>query len=127
MTSGISNFTRTATFKNLIATAPTSYHPLSFFVDLAYQQNDEFTPGKNWYYSNTNYYLLGILIEKITNHSLTYELQQRFIKPLHLNNTFYAITTYPDYVYRRQAHAYYNKKDVTNEVSLRYSCVQPNF
>ena len=115
MTSGIPNFTRTETFKKLIETEPTTYHSPSFFIDLAYEQKDEFTPGKSWYYSNTNYYLLGMLIEKITKHSLVYEFQQRFFNPLHLTNTYYSMNTYPTSVYKQQAHAYLNDKDVTKE------------
>jgi len=115
MTSGIPNFTRTEIFKKLIENEPNMYHPLSFFVDLAYEQKDEFTPGKNWYYSNTNYYLLGMIIEKITKQSLPYEFQQRFFKPLHLNNTYYSIDTYPTHIYKQQVHAYLNNKDVTKE------------
>jgi D-alanyl-D-alanine carboxypeptidase len=115
MTSGISNFTRTEIFKKLIENEPTTYHPPSFFVDLAYKQKDEFSPGKGWYYSNTNYYLLGMIIENITKKSLLHEFQQRFFKPLHLTNTYYSIDTYPASIYRQQVHAYLNDKDVTKE------------
>ncbi len=81
MTSGIPNFTQTKTFKHLIEFKPTMYHSLSFFVNLAYRQNDKFSSGKGWYYSNTNYYLLGILIKKVTHQSLLHVFQKRFFKP----------------------------------------------
>jgi len=39
-------------------------------------------------YSNTNYILLGMIIEKITNNSLSYEYQNRIFTPLKMMNTF---------------------------------------
>lgn len=120
MTSGIPNFTRTEAFKKLIEHEPSAYHPASFFVDLAYGQKDEFMPGKGWYYSNTNYYLLGMIIEKITNQSLPLEFQQRFFTPLHLHNTYYSINSYPISIYKRQVHAYLDNKDVTKENPAYY-------
>lgn len=85
MTSGIPNFTKTVAFNKLIENKPTAYHAPSFFINLAYKQKKEFMSGKDWHYSNTNYYLLGMIIEKITKHPLPYEFQQRFFKPLRLN------------------------------------------
>ena len=40
------------------------------------------------FYSNTNYILLGLIIEAITGNSLTQELQNRIIGPLQLDNTY---------------------------------------
>lgn len=39
-------------------------------------------------YSNTNYILLGMIIEKITGNKLNIEYQNRFFKPLQMNDTF---------------------------------------
>lgn len=39
-------------------------------------------------YSNTNYILLGMIIEAATGSSLEQELQNRIIGPLHLDNTY---------------------------------------
>jgi D-alanyl-D-alanine carboxypeptidase len=39
-------------------------------------------------YSNTNYILLGMIIEATTGSSLEQELQNRIIGPLHLNSTY---------------------------------------
>lgn len=120
MTSGIPNFTRTDIFKNLIQNQPTAYHPLSFFVDLAYQQKDLCEPGKSWYYSNTNYYLLGMLIEKVTHHKLSVELRQRFFKSLHLDHTVFSESSYPAIVNAHRVHAYFNNKDVSDENPAYY-------
>lgn len=44
-------------------------------------------PGARWEYSNTNYIVLGLIIERVTNHSLDLELRQRIFEPLGLRNT----------------------------------------
>lgn len=42
------------------------------------------------HYSNTNYTLLGMIIESATGNLLEYELQNRIIGPLNLSNTYLA-------------------------------------
>jgi D-alanyl-D-alanine carboxypeptidase len=39
------------------------------------------------HYSNTNYYLLGLIVEKISGHSWADEVESRIIKPLDLGDT----------------------------------------
>lgn len=53
-----------------------------------------FQPGQNYHYSNTNYVLIGKIIEKITNKNLIEEIENRILKPLRMNHTFY-IKTFP--------------------------------
>ncbi len=43
-----------------------------------------------WRYANTNYVLLGLIIEQVTHNSLMRELHQRIIDPLGLSHTFVA-------------------------------------
>ncbi len=43
--------------------------------------------GKGWGYSDTNYIILGMLIEKLTNNDYYAELNRRILQPLKLNNT----------------------------------------
>ena len=49
-----------------------------------------FIPGTNYEYSDTNYILLGMIIEKITGESLGDLIEKRICKPLNLKNTFLA-------------------------------------
>ncbi len=44
-------------------------------------------PGDGWSYANANYYLLGLIVERITGASLTDELQRRYLGPLGLEST----------------------------------------
>ncbi|MET8815074.1 serine hydrolase domain-containing protein [Streptomyces sp. NPDC004549] len=46
-------------------------------------------PGAAYSYSNTNFVVAGLLIEKLTGHSVKTEYQSRVIKPLKLADTFY--------------------------------------
>jgi len=55
---------------------------------LAYVRKPYFAPGHGWAYSNSNYILLGEVIERATGQSLASLLRQRFIAPLHLTHTF---------------------------------------
>jgi D-alanyl-D-alanine carboxypeptidase len=57
-------------------------------VALAVAQPSEFPPGSKWSYSNTNYLLAGLIIERVTGHSWQHEVQQRIIKPLRLTHTY---------------------------------------
>lgn len=51
------------------------------------QRRRLFAPGQGWSYSNTNYILLGMIIERVTSHSLEHELQTRIIEHLQLSRT----------------------------------------
>jgi D-alanyl-D-alanine carboxypeptidase len=46
-----------------------------------------FAPGASWAYSNTNYVLLGMIIERVTGQPVTTLLHQRLLGPLGLTNT----------------------------------------
>jgi D-alanyl-D-alanine carboxypeptidase len=48
-------------------------------------------PGEGWYYSNTNYLLLGMIIEEATGSQLETEYRNRFFGPLGLNRTFLSV------------------------------------
>jgi D-alanyl-D-alanine carboxypeptidase len=46
-------------------------------------------PGAAYSYSNTNFVVAGMLIEKLTGHSVATEYQNRIFTPLNLTDTFY--------------------------------------
>jgi len=45
---------------------------------LAYIKEPYFKPGDGWRYSNTNYLLLGMIIERVTGSTLSREFRERF-------------------------------------------------
>lgn len=56
-------------------------------VRIAMSHKPEFTPGTSWSYSNTNYVLAGMVIERVTGHSYAREIHDRVIAPLGLRAT----------------------------------------
>ncbi len=62
-----------------------------------------FRPGTRWEYSNTNFVLLGLVIQKITGQSYTDFVMQHIVRPLHLSSmTFWN----PLFVYHDAAAGY---------------------
>jgi CubicO group peptidase (beta-lactamase class C family) len=49
----------------------------------------DFEPGTGWRYSNTNYFLLGLIVEKLSGQSYAAFLQREFFDPLGLKRTRY--------------------------------------
>lgn len=47
-------------------------------------------PGKAFFYSNSNYTLLGAIVEKATGSTLASQLRERIFDPLGMTNSFYA-------------------------------------
>jgi Beta-lactamase class C and other penicillin binding proteins len=47
----------------------------------------DFAPGTDWAYNNTGYYLLGMLIEKVTGKSYGAFLEERIFRPLGMADT----------------------------------------
>ncbi|AVT29971.1 hypothetical protein C6361_11245 [Plantactinospora sp. BC1] len=70
---------------------------------VAFKHQPNFPPGKDWSYSNTNYTLLGMILEKLTGKSLPVLVQQRIAGPLGLRHTYYAnpraVRTGPGYAH----------------------------
>jgi D-alanyl-D-alanine carboxypeptidase len=56
-------------------------------VALAMTHEPEFEPGASWKYSNTNYVVAGMVIEKATGRPYAEEIRDRVIEPLHLTGT----------------------------------------
>lgn len=49
----------------------------------------QFSPGTGFHYSNSGYYLLGLVIERVTGQSYDGYLRAQFFAPLGMNNTEY--------------------------------------
>ncbi|AZQ40415.1 class A beta-lactamase-related serine hydrolase [Streptomyces cyaneochromogenes] len=56
-------------------------------VELAMTHKPDFEPGTSWNYSNTNYVLAGMVIEKATGRPYGDAIRERIIEPLHLTAT----------------------------------------
>ncbi|WP_329263966.1 serine hydrolase domain-containing protein [Streptomyces pseudovenezuelae] len=92
-TSGIFNYTADETF------ARTYFLKDGFFqhrydtqspeqlVATAMAHKPDFAPGTSWNYSNTNYVVAGMLIQKVTGRTYGEEIRHRVIEPLKLTAT----------------------------------------
>ncbi|WP_330339951.1 serine hydrolase domain-containing protein [Streptomyces sp. NBC_00557] len=62
-------------------------HTPGELVRTAMRHRPDFAPGASWKYSNTNYVLAGMVIEKVTGHPYATEIERRIIAPLRLRGT----------------------------------------
>jgi D-alanyl-D-alanine carboxypeptidase len=56
-------------------------------VQIAADHGPLFAPGTQLSYSNTNYILLGMIVEAVTGNTIAAELERRLFEPLGLNDT----------------------------------------
>ncbi len=104
-TSGIYNYTHDKTFDNLLNKFPQKYWTLNELAELAYQRADLYPPGKKYNYTNTDYILLGLIIEKIT-HQPVQQVFNNYFKKYKLENIFYYTYQFPSIITNRIAHGY---------------------
>lgn len=57
-------------------------------VNIALDHPPTFEPGKGWRYSNTGYFLAGMIIERVTGRTYGEEIRRRIITPLGLRETY---------------------------------------
>ncbi|MFJ2148053.1 serine hydrolase domain-containing protein [Streptomyces microflavus] len=58
-------------------------------LDLALEHPATAAPGKKWGYSNTNYVLAGLIVQKVTGRPLAEEMDRRIIKRIGLRHTYF--------------------------------------
>lgn len=82
-TSGLMNYTDLSEFWAL---KPDNKDPLTV-INLIKDMPLEFEPGKQFKYCNTNYVLLGMIVENVTGMTLEDYLQKNIFAPLNMTNT----------------------------------------
>ncbi|MFI6978374.1 serine hydrolase domain-containing protein [Embleya sp. NPDC050154] len=82
-TSGIFNYTDDQEALNRSET-----HTPESLVRIAASHPPTFAPGSGWAYSNTNYILAGMIIERATGRTLAEEITERITRPLGLAGTY---------------------------------------
>lgn len=82
-TSGIKNYTDLPEFW------PKAILPLSTDSMIALFKNKplDFSPGTKWNYSNSGYFLLGVIVEKVSGKKFTVYLEENIIQKAGLKNT----------------------------------------
>jgi D-alanyl-D-alanine carboxypeptidase len=67
---------------------------LNFYLS-GMNQTATFAPGEDFAYTDTNYLILGLLIEKITGNSLHQELRTRIFDPLGMDHSYLSYSSVP--------------------------------
>ena len=86
-TSGLADFTNFPDFGQWVRNGISEQAALTEIAQAGLQ----FQPGTKWAYSNSNYYLLGSVIEGLTGQSYADNLNQSIFQPLALQNTYYVV------------------------------------
>lgn len=87
MRSGLYNYSEDPGFGNTLLKNPQKVWTPKELLAISFSHPPYFPPGKDFHYSNTNYIILGQIIEQIAGQPVENEFQQRIFKPLGMNNS----------------------------------------
>lgn len=88
MRSGLFEAYDTPEFDKMQVKPDTVFDPRTM-IGWAVKQKPYFPPGTGYRYTNTNYLLLGLIIEKVSGHSVAEQISTRLLKPFSLVQTSY--------------------------------------
>ncbi len=88
--------------------------PPSRFLKYAYDKPAQFPPGGGYRYCNTNFLLLGMIIDRVVGHSYTVETRNRILTPLALADSYSELDEAPR---PGRAHGYERWLGFTMDVS----------
>ncbi|MEU3604159.1 serine hydrolase domain-containing protein [Streptomyces sp. NPDC035033] len=91
-TSGVSSYTEDPAFQQKVFGPGFLQHRYDTWnprdlVGIAMEHAPDFAPGTSWNYSNTNFVLAGLVIEKVTGRPYGKAVENRIVKPLKLRAT----------------------------------------
>jgi D-alanyl-D-alanine carboxypeptidase len=92
-TSGLYDYTDDPAYTRARIANPRRVWQPRQLVTIAVRHKPLFHPGSDWAYSNTNYVLLGLVVEAVTGRSLVDELLSRIFRPLGPSSTAYPFGT----------------------------------
>ena len=97
MRSGLPDYLQNPDFDNEVAADPVRTFSPPELLRWAFAEPAVFAPGSHYQYSNTNYILLGLLVEKVSGQPLADYLTEHILGPLGLAHTsFPAETQFPE-------------------------------
>ncbi|EPX58267.1 D-alanyl-D-alanine carboxypeptidase [Cystobacter fuscus DSM 2262] len=86
-TSGAFNYTQSQDFLAQVEANPGKTWAAEELIALGAAKSPSFEPGTGWEYSNTNYILLGHILESVTGTPLAQQIRTRILEPLDLDST----------------------------------------
>jgi D-alanyl-D-alanine carboxypeptidase len=90
-TSGIFNYTGDPALREQFLTDPLRRYAPTEIIALATAHPPVFPPGEGWSYSNTNYFVLGLILERVTRRTVAQLVHGRIIAPLRLRDTVWPV------------------------------------
>jgi D-alanyl-D-alanine carboxypeptidase len=111
-TSGLFEYTADENFQAMSQQDPLRKWAPGELVAFAANHEPYFPPGEGWQYSNTNFILQGMIVEKITGNSLEDEIASRIAGELGLAQT--SLPTQPQ-LGGEHSHGYLYVKDIGDE------------
>jgi D-alanyl-D-alanine carboxypeptidase len=93
MRSGLYNYTNAPELAATIDRDPTKVWTPAELLAIAFARPPDFPPGTKYEYNNTNYALLGLVIEKTDARPLATAMQQRLFEPLGMRHTVLPAST----------------------------------
>lgn len=87
MTSGIASYSRNEEFQKVLFAAPETVFTPEELVAFGVAESPLFAPGAQFDYSNTNYVLLGLVVEQVTGRPVGEVLEANIFDPLELDET----------------------------------------
>ncbi|MCX5376616.1 serine hydrolase [Streptomyces sp. NBC_00091] len=94
-------------------------------VRLALSKPARFEPGTDWSYSNTNYVLARLLVEKVAGRPFAEEMQERILTPLGLTGTLVPDAS-PE-IPEPHAHGYYTYQDAEQWKTVDVTRANPSW
>jgi D-alanyl-D-alanine carboxypeptidase len=82
MSSGLFNYSDDEGFGQALLADPYKAWDPKELVTIAFKHRPYFAPGKGWHYSNTNYILLGMIVEQLTHMRVEKAFQRYIFRPL---------------------------------------------
>jgi D-alanyl-D-alanine carboxypeptidase len=86
-TSGYADYVTSSSFSNAFESDPFRQFNTISLIRLGTGLPAVFAPGKSWAFSDTNFLLLGAILQRITHKSLRIALQRQILGPLGLGQT----------------------------------------
>lgn len=97
MRSGLADYSKVEGFDREVAADPRREFSPAELLGWAFSQPAQFPPGERFEYCNTNYILLGILVERVSGMSLADYLTAQVLGPLGLDQTTLpTVNRFPD-------------------------------
>ena len=88
-TSGLPEYTDTTPGSGDIFQIKDHYIPPRDLLDTALSKPAQFEPGAQWKYTNTNYLVLGMLVERVSQRPVGEQIDERIVKKLGLSHTYF--------------------------------------